>query len=293
MVTWNEPNAESSVENSQWSPRAGDIMQCGVVSVSQEESVYTAIGILVDKQLTGLPVIHQGELAGIISEKDVLRVLHESNHLTGRVFDYMTEKVVSFDIEDSLEDIGLTLVDSSFRRVAILREGTLCGVISRSDLIRHYVSAHRAAGSQHTGGREDQGQMPQVKDIMKCGLLTVGRQTTLTETADILASKGVTGLPVVDEGMHLQGIVSEKDVLRRLFDPNATGCLVNDIMTEDVISFLHTDSIYDVCSCLINNEFRRVPIVDNGRLVGIVSRSDLVMFILKNKSAVIRGMAQC
>jgi CBS domain-containing protein len=128
---------------------------------------------------------------------------------------------------------------------------------------------------------------------MKCGLLTVDRQTTLTEAADILSSKGVTGLPVVDEGMHLQGIVSEKDILKRLFEPNATSGLVSDIMTENVTSFSHTDSLYDVCTCLIDHEFRRVPILNKGRLVGIITRADIVMFILKNSTAISRGMVCC
>ncbi len=128
---------------------------------------------------------------------------------------------------------------------------------------------------------------------MKYDLLTVSWQTTLYEAAEILFSKRLTDLPVVNDSMHLQGIVSEKDILRTLYESNFPGRRVHDIMTDNVVSFSHTDSLYDICDCLIHNDFRRVPILKNGRLVGIVSRADIMMYILKNKSTVSRAMARC
>jgi len=299
MVVWNQSQSGSgdksqgklTISESQWTPRAGDIMQCGVVSVGQDESVYTAIGMLVEKHLSGLPVINHGELAGIISEKDILSLLHESDHVMGQVRDYMTTEVVCFDIENTLEEIGFSLINNNFRRVAILREGKLCGVISRSDLIQHYVSTHKKTSTPIGDNTSECGV--QAKDVMRCGLLTVSKETSLHDAADILSSRRVTGLPVVDSSMQLQGIVSEKDILRTLFVSPQTGLLVNDIMTEDVVSFSHQDSLYEICDCLIHNEFRRVPILDDGRLVGIISRADITMFILKNKSAVARGAVRC
>lgn len=299
MVVWNQsqsgsgdkPQGKITGSEPQWAPRAGDIMQCGVVSVGQDESVYTAIGMLVEKRLSGLPVINHGELAGIISEKDILSLLHESDHVMGQVRDYMTTEVVCFDIENTLEEIGFSLINNNFRRVGILREGKLCGVISRSDLIQHYVSTRKKTSAEVGDNASQRGVL--ARDVMKCGLLTVSKETSLHEAADILSSRRVTGLPVVDSGMHLQGIVSEKDILRTLFVSPQTGLLVNDIMTEDVVSFSHQDSLYEICDCLIHNDFRRVPILDNGRLVGIISRADITMFILKNKSAVARGAVRC
>ena len=105
----------------------------------------------------------------------------------------------------------------------------------------------------------------------------------------VLATKHITGLPVVDDGMHLEGIISEMDILKRLFLPDVSGLVVKDLMTEDVTSFDKTTSLFDVCDCLINNQFRRVPILDEDRLVGIISRTDIVLYILKNKSKVFQS----
>jgi CBS domain-containing protein len=260
--------------------RARDVMQCGVVTVDAQDSVYKAIGILTDKRISGLPVVRDGWLVGILSEKDVLRSLYERESLTGTVEQYMTPNVVSFDIESPLADIGQTLVSTGFRRVAILHEGRLAGIITRADLIRH--TKYRLLSLAESTDSSSYG--PLVKDFMQCGLLTVKRQTALYEAADILAARHITGLPVVDDSMNLDGIITEKDILRMLFDQAVTGRIVEDLMTQDVVSFMPSDGLLSVCRCLIQNDFHRVPVLDGRRLVGIISSADIIMYILKNKS---------
>ena len=75
------------------------------------------------------------------------------------------------------------------------------------------------------------------KDVMKSGLLTVRTSTLVYEAMEILATKNVTGLPVVDEYMNMLGIISEKDMLKLLYDPNAKPGLVEEYMTAGVIGF--------------------------------------------------------
>jgi CBS domain-containing protein len=62
-------------------------------------------------------------------------------------------------------------------------------------------------------------------------------------------------------------------------------------MTPDVVTFNVDDDLFDVCRCLAENSFRRVPVLDRGRLVGIVSRADLILYILKNRSLLFRRRA--
>jgi CBS domain-containing protein len=261
--------------------RARDVMQCGVVTVEAQDPIYKAIGILADKRISGLPVVRDGWLVGILSEKDALRSLYERDFLTGSVQNYMTPTVVSFDIECPLSEIGRTLVSTGFRRVAILHEGRLAGIVTRADLIRH--SKYRLLSLAESTDSSTYG--PLVKDFMQCGLLTVHRETALYEAADILASRHVTGLPVVDGSMNLEGIITEKDILRLLFDPTVTGQVVEDLMTTKIVSFMPSDSLVSVCRCLIQNDFHRVPVLDDRRLVGVISSADIILYILKNKSA--------
>ncbi|MHC4431143.1 MAG: CBS domain-containing protein [Planctomycetota bacterium] len=267
--------------------KAKDVARYGVITIRRQESVYKAIEIMVGKNVSGLPVVDDTGLVGIISEKDVLRLLYGDEFLTGSVGEYMTENVTSFATEDNLADVCDCLVKNDFRRVPILHEGKLVGIISRADLIRAYKDKFRpqAVPERSTGPRRGSAL---ARDIMKCGLLTVRRQTPIYEAMDMLATRNITGLPVVDDCMNLVGIISEKDMLKLICDPNARAGDTEEFMTEKVVSFNHDDSLYDVCDCLVNNSFRRVPILNQGKVVGIISRADVMLHILKNKSGFFR-----
>jgi len=123
--------------------------------------------------------------------------------------------------------------------------------------------------------------MFKVKEIMKTEVITVKRETGIYEAINILVENNITGLPVVNDDMTLAGIISEKDVLRLLYDMEDKPGSVENFMTEDVISFDQEDSLIDIAESLIKNDFRRVPILEEGKLVGILSRKDVIACILK------------
>ncbi len=264
---------------------AKDIIKYGVITVKPNTPVYQAIATLVEKNITGLPVVDKDmSLVGVISEKDLLRLLFESHRGAGVVGEYMTEGAISFDMKDSLYDICDCLANNVFRRVAILDKEKLTSVISRSDIIRVNKNKFKPVNVPEEPKRET----IIAKDIMKPGLITVKRQTSVYRAMELLADHNITGLPVVDRDMHIEGVVSEKDILKLLYDPNARPGTVEEIMTEKVVCFGKNDTLFDICECLINNDFRRVMIVDDEELVGIVSRADIIVNILRFNACLFR-----
>ncbi len=125
--------------------------------------------------------------------------------------------------------------------------------------------------------------MLKAKDIMQSSLITAKQDTPVIEAINILGQNKITGLPVVDDDMTLVGLVSEKDVLSIAYHILAgiVGSTmdtkkIGDIMTKDVVSFRLDDNLADICQCFMNKPFRRVPVLDNGKLVGIISRKDII-----------------
>ncbi len=125
--------------------------------------------------------------------------------------------------------------------------------------------------------------MIKAKDIMQTNLITAKHDTPAFEVINILGQNNITGLPVVDDDMALVGLVSEKDVLSIAYhiltdsighDMDSKN--IGDIMTKDVVSFRPDDNLADICQCFMNKPFRRIPVVDNGKLVGIISRKDII-----------------
>ncbi len=283
LETANPAQTPSAVceQSPQEKTKAKDIAQYGIVTIDKDSSVYQAIALMFKSNVTGLPVVDDSGMVGIISEKDVLKLLYDTEFVAGNVADYMTENVITFDEQAQLTEICDCLINNGFRRVPILHNGKLAAIISRADLIR--------AGQHKFRPDSDDSSTPppnvlMAADIMKCGLLTIKRYSPIYQAMGIIAKRNITGLPVVDDNLNLVGIISEKDMLKLLYDPDAKPGFVRDFMTEDVISFDTDDCLFEICHCLINNNFRRVPILDHGKLTGIISRTDIMQYILKNRT---------
>ena len=127
--------------------------------------------------------------------------------------------------------------------------------------------------------------------VMKKDVVCVKCDTLIFEAVTILVNRKFTGLPVVNEDMSVAGIISEKDILRfvatldklsLIGDLKDSIAKVEDFMTKEVTVFDHEDLITDIYDSLVDNNFRRVPIVADNKLVGIISRKDLITYLLES-----------
>jgi len=266
------------------SRKAADIMRVHVKTISSQATVSKALKTLVTCRITGLPVVKNAKFVGIITEKDVLNLTLRKGSLSGSVQDHMTTRTTTFDVEASVGDVFDCLTQKHYRRVPILRGGKVAGIVSRADLIRVYLEALQVPPAGPPTSSVVDG--PTAGEVMTLGLLTVRPHTSALEAMSLIVAHGITGLPVVDNSQNLIGIVSEKDFLTLFRDPHVWSRQVADIMSYDVTAAVVNTSMLDVCECLANNGFRRVPVVERGKLVGIISRSDLITFILDNPSVI-------
>ncbi|MGD9890905.1 MAG: CBS domain-containing protein [Dehalococcoidia bacterium] len=108
---------------------------------------------------------------------------------------------------------------------------------------------------------------------MTTHVITVDDKARIEDAARLLARHRISGLPVVNRSGSLIGVVTEYDLLAK------TGNTVAEIMTRGVISVSPETDAEAVAHLLADRRVRRVPVLDHGRLVGIVSRSDLVQQI--------------
>ncbi len=121
--------------------------------------------------------------------------------------------------------------------------------------------------------------MHQVKDIMTDRTVVVGPDTTIDEAIAKLLDHRVSGLPVVDDEGLLMGVISEIDIIDLVYEADVDASTVRDHMTRDVRSLDAEASLDDAASIFCKKSIRRIPIVQDGRLVGILSRRDLIRFV--------------
>ncbi len=142
-------------------------------------------------------------------------------------------------------------------------------------------------------------------DVMITDVTTVRPSTKVQEVAEIFVTKRISGMPVVDDSGKVVGMISEGDLLRRSAEgswpkvwgpPPRRGWVrllidaddldteyvtqpdrrVAEIMTHDIVSAQPETSVSDIATLLVHHRIKRVPIVRNGKLVGLVSRANIV-----------------
>jgi CBS domain-containing protein len=117
--------------------RARDIMSTDVISVQKDAPILEAVKLLVENNISGLPVVEDDmTLTGILSEKDVVELFYDSEQAEDKtVHDYMTYPAVNFEENNALLNVCDFLVKNIFRRVPITSGGKLVGIISVQDIL--------------------------------------------------------------------------------------------------------------------------------------------------------------
>ena len=111
------------------------------------------------------------------------------------------------------------------------------------------------------------------RDIMTHEVISILPQASLQNAARLLSEYRISGAPVLDERRRMVGIVTQADIIGK------DGTTVADIMTIRVISVSEQASVDEVAQILTSNRFKRVPVLRGERVVGIVSRADIVRMI--------------
>ena len=148
-----------------------------------------------------------------------------------------------------------------------------------------------------------------VKDIMIADVVTVTPDTSIRELAELLAGRKISGAPVVDPDRHVVGMVSEADVVLQdaelhfpHYVPFLDGIIylegfhkfrerfrkvfavkVSEIMTKRIVSISPDASIHEAATLMADKKVNRLPVVEAEKLVGILTRSDIVRAIAQHK----------
>jgi CBS domain-containing protein len=126
--------------NSIGSLRVRDFMASHLVTLSADMELLDAIALLVEKQVSGAPVLDsQGNLVGILTERDCLaRTVAASYYgeAAGRVAEVMSQETQTVEADTSIMDVAASFADSKFRRYPVMDDNRLVGIISRRDVLR-------------------------------------------------------------------------------------------------------------------------------------------------------------
>ena len=120
--------------------KARDYMTRHLITLTPDMEILHAIGILVERQISGAPVLDRtGNLVGMLSEKDCLRIALSAGYYGewgGRVAEYMHAPVATIDADMPIVEVAQLFAEREYRRYPVLEDARLVGQISRSDVLR-------------------------------------------------------------------------------------------------------------------------------------------------------------
>jgi CBS domain-containing protein len=116
------------------------------------------------------------------------------------------------------------------------------------------------------------------RDIMTRNVYTTSPEVSVQEVAQLLVQKDISGVPVINRYGQIIGIVTEADIIGKV---NREGLCVADIMTPELIFVDEETQVGDIAMLLVERKIKRVPVLRNSTLVGIVCRADIVNAVAK------------
>lgn len=136
--------------------------------------------------------------------------------------------------------------------------------------------------------------MKTVKQVLQTkgdAVYAVAPAASVLEAIKIMAEKGVGALVVLDEG-RLAGVVSERDYARKviLHGRSSQDTAVRDIMTEKVVTVQSQQTVEDCMTLMTQHRIRHLPVVDGGKLAGVLSIGDLVKELIADREETIKQL---
>lgn len=238
-------------------------------------------------------------------QKDILfHMIQKANRTEMSGFSVSISKM---DIEGQVQNLSMVLqmyreivnVDAAFG-IFFDKERNKCMVIGRSkvDEINVGLLMRNIGGGGHPGAGSallkgvnpdtieemlyelisgNQHSSVMLSDIMSYPVVTVTQDTKVEEVAMILRDMGCSGMPVVDKEDHVVGVISRRD-FKKIRKSNHMQSPIKAFMTRNIITIDHDKSAIEAAKLMIKHDIGRIPVMKDNKLIGIITRSDAMMY---------------
>jgi CBS domain-containing protein len=115
------------------------------------------------------------------------------------------------------------------------------------------------------------------KDIMSTNVVTAGPDMLVIDVIKTLLHRHISGLPVVDDDGNLLGIITEHDIVNFILSGNAAETKALEVMSRTVQTYAPDTPFEEIVNHFAAHRIRRVPVVEGGKVVGIISRRDIIV----------------
>lgn len=126
--------------------------------------------------------------------------------------------------------------------------------------------------------------MTAIRNLLSGESMVLEPQMPIEQAVVVMRQKGITSAVVLNEDDTVAGILAESDIIKMFIDPcngGIEGASVEDFMTRDVITEQVDSDIDKISRILLNHHFRQIPVVCGGKFVGIITKKDLIKYMVE------------
>ncbi|MCW3993320.1 MAG: CBS domain-containing protein [Candidatus Bathyarchaeota archaeon] len=172
------------------------------------------------------------------------------------------------------------MTKEGFRRIPIANPGTrtLEGIVTATDIIdylgggkKFQIIQKKFAGNIFKAINEP------IKLIMIKKVVSVKTSAKISKAIELMTQQNLGGLPVVDDKNRVKAIITERDIAN-MFADRISGVTVARLMSEKVVTAIPKTTIFEAARTMTTQGFRRLPIISEGKLVGIITAMDIIRF---------------
>jgi len=239
-----------------------DVMTSTVLTISPEASMMQGAKIMGERHVGSLIVTEKDTPTGIVTERDLLSkiVAADKDPASVKVKDVMSVNLISINPIDTIKEAAQTMI-SQKGRLVVFKEGRVVGIITASDLIKTLPKTSEKII---------------VDDIMTKKVESVDREITVEKVAKMMGKMRIGSVLVNDSGKPF-GIFTERDLLTKVL---ARGLSmesgIGELSSTPLITLPSESNIHKVALTMVAKHVRRIPITQNGDIIGIVTARDLV-----------------
>lgn len=205
---------------------------------------------------------------------------HSSRRRESEILQVAKSPVVTMASTTPIYDSVQMMAREGFRRIPIANPGAkaLEGIVTATDIV-DYLGGGRKFEliQQKFGGNFFKAINEPIKLIMTKNVFAVKTTAKISDAIGLMKEKNLGGLPVVDEENRVKAIITERDIAG-LFADKISGVKVGDVMSEKVVTALPKTTIFEAEKNMVTQGFRRLPIVSEGKVIGIITTMDIMRF---------------
>ncbi|MFC2162781.1 CBS domain-containing protein [Candidatus Altiarchaeota archaeon] len=257
--------------------KVAEIMQSKVVTVGSSTKVFDIACIMGRKNIGSVVITDDDSVKGIITERDITKQLLNGNDIANiPASRLMVSDIISASPETTVREAINTLFAHKFRRLPIIKNGRLVGIITSTDICYEINNPHACTN---------------VGEIMRTNVSTIDSQKTIREALTLMFNaKSTTGRMgvgnvVITEDKMVKGILTERDIIKYVVckKKDIDETLVGDVMSTGIITIRPDVIVCHAADLLIQYHFRHLPVInEQEELIGMVSQTLLIAEIKKN-----------